>query len=115
MHLGRKKSKCDYRVDRPLAEGDRHTIEAAVQREIDADHPVSVMHITRSEAEERFDLWKVPSGAEEIRVVKVGAFDETPCSGEHVEHTRQVGRFVVRSMTMKDDHTVRIRYAIEDA
>ena len=115
MHLGRKKSKCDYRVDRPLTEGDRHAIEAAVNVGIEADHPVSVMHITRTAAEDRFDLWKVPPGADEIRVVRIGAFDETPCSGEHVEHTRQVGRFVVRSMTMKDDHTVRIRYAVEDA
>ena len=115
MHLGRKKSKCDYRVDRPLTEGDRRAIEAAVQAEIDLDHPVSVMHITRLEAEGRFDLWKVPDGVGEIRVVRIGAFDETPCSGEHVDRTSQIGCFVVRSMTMKDESTVRIRYAAEDA
>lgn len=115
MHLGRKKSKCDYHVDRPLTEGDRHAIEAAVQTEIDGDHPVRVVHITRLEAEGRFDLWKVPDDAEEIRVVRIGGFDETPCSGEHVDRTSQIGRFVVRSMTMKDESTVRIRYAVEDA
>ena len=115
MHLGRKKSKCDYHVDRPLDEGDRHAIEAAVNAEIEADHPVSVMHITRSEADARFDLWKVPADADAIRVVGIGAFDETPCSGKHVERTGQIGRFIVRSMDMKDEETVRIRYAIEDS
>ena len=115
MHLGRKKSKCDYRVDRPLNEGDRRAIEAAVNAEIGADHPVNVMHITRTEADGRFDLWKVPSDAEAIRVVGIGGFDETPCSGEHVERTGQIGRFFIRSMDMKDDETVRIRYGIEES
>jgi Ser-tRNA(Ala) deacylase AlaX len=59
------------------------------------------MHITRAEAEARFDLWKVPPGAETIRVVSIGDVDATPCSGEHVARTGEIGRFVLRSWELK--------------
>ncbi|MEI6170966.1 MAG: hypothetical protein WCQ45_00605, partial [bacterium] len=80
MHLGEAKTKCDYEVGRPFGDDDAHAIEVAVNTEIARDHCVSVMHITRAEAEARFDLWKVPPGAETIRVVSIGDVDATPCS-----------------------------------
>jgi len=101
MHLGEAKTKCDYEVGRPLGDDDARAIEAAVNTEIACDHPVSVMHITRAEAEARFDLWKVPPGAETIRAVSIGDVDATPCSGEHVARTGEIGRFVLRSWELK--------------
>jgi misacylated tRNA(Ala) deacylase len=112
-HLGAKKSKCDFPVGRPLVEADARAIEDAVNAEIVADHPVSVMHITRAQAEGRLDLWKVPDGVDPVRVVRIGGLDETACAGNHVERTSQIGRFVLRTMTMKDDHVVRIRFGLE--
>ena len=101
MHLGEAKTKCDYAVGRPLGDDNARAIEAAVNTEIACDHPVSVMHITRAEAEARFDLWKVPPDAETIRVVSIGDVDVTPCSGEHVARTGEIGRFVLRSWEFK--------------
>jgi len=101
MHLGEAKTKCDYAVGRPLGDDNARAIEAAVNTEIACDHPVSVMHITRAEAEARFDLWKVPPDAETIRVVSIGDVDATPCSGEHVARTGEIGRFVLRSWELK--------------
>ena len=113
MHLGEAKTKCDYGVERPLGDDDAHAIEAAVNVEIARDHRVSVMHITRAEAEARFDLWKVPPGAETIRVVTIGDVDATPCSGEHVERTSEIGRFVLRSHEMRSPTVVRIRFGLD--
>jgi Ser-tRNA(Ala) deacylase AlaX len=118
MHLGEAKTKCDYEVGRPLGDDDARAIEAAVNTEIARDHPVGVMHITRAEAEARFDLWKVPPGAETIRVVSIGDADATPCSGDHVEHTGEIGRFVLKSWELKSSEmrsatVVRIRFGLE--
>jgi Ser-tRNA(Ala) deacylase AlaX len=113
MHLGEAKTKCDYEVGRLLGDDDARAIEAAVNTEIARDHPVGVMHITRAEAEARFDLWKVPPGAETIRVVTIGDVDATPCSGEHVERTSEIGRFVLRSHEMRTPTVVRIRFGLE--
>jgi len=112
MHLGEKKSKCDYAVPRAISDEEIAAIESAVNEEIDRDDPVSYEVLPIDVAREAYDLWKVPQGAETIRIVHIGDFDSTPCSGEHVEHTVQVGRFRIRSYSMKDENTVRIRFSV---
>lgn len=112
MHLGEKKSKCDYAVPHDLTGEDIAAIEAAVNAEIERDDPVSYEVMSLAAAKEAYDLWKVPAGTDTIRIVHIGDFDSTPCSGDHVEHTAQVGRFHIRSHSMKDDTTVRIRFSV---
>ena len=112
-HFGAKKSKCDYVVDHPLSDDDLRKIEAAVNAEIEADHLVTTLEISREEADANYDMGKVPDSATTIRIVKIGELDVIPCVGDHVEHTRQIGRFVIRSADMKDETTVRIRFALD--
>jgi len=111
-HLSAKKSKCDYRVKRPLGEADVRSIEAAVNAEIARDLLVTSFVVDRAEAESHYDMGKVPEGAEAIRIVRIGDLDIMPCVGSHVERTSELGRFVIRSATMKSDRVVRIRYAL---
>ena len=111
-HLGARKSKCDYHVLRPLDEAAVRAVEVAVNAEIVKDLPVSSFVVPRAEAEDRYDMGKVPSDAERIRVVQIGGLDTMPCVGEHVEGTGELGRFVVRSATMKEPDVVRIRYVL---
>ncbi len=112
-HFGAKKSKCDYVIDRPLTDDDFRKIEVAVNAEIKADHPVTTFEVSRAEADAKYNMSKVPDSATAIRIVKIGNLDVVPCVGQHVEHTRQIGRFVIRSADMKDERTVRIRFALE--
>ena len=112
-HFGTKKSKCDYRVDCPLTDNDLLKIEAAVNAEVEADHPVTTFEISREEADAKYDMGKVPDSATTIRIVQIGNLDVIPCVGQHVEHTGQIGRFVIRSADMKDEKIVRIRFTLE--
>ncbi|MFC2106044.1 hypothetical protein ACFLS0_04770 [Candidatus Bipolaricaulota bacterium] len=112
-HFGKKKSKCDYVINRPLSEEDLRKIEAAVNAEIEADHSVTMFEIPREEANANYDMGKVPDSATTIRIVQIGDLDVIPCVGKHVEHTSQIGQFAIRSADMKDPHTIRIRFAIE--
>jgi Ser-tRNA(Ala) deacylase AlaX len=98
---------------RPLTVDEVSRIEAAVNAEIDADHPVTTFEITREEADAGFNMGKVPDSATTIRIVQIGELDAIPCVGQHVKNTRQIGRFVIRSADMKDETTVRIRFALE--
>lgn len=113
-HFGAKKSKCDYVTHRLMSDDELRAIEAAVNAEIEADHPVTTFEISRAEAEANYEMGKVPDSATTIRIVKVGDLDVIPCVGEHVEHTGQIGRFVIRSADMKDASTIRIRFALTD-
>ncbi len=112
FHLGDKKTKCDYEVSRALGPDDARAIEGALNAEIARDLPVNVTHITRGAAG-YLDLWKVPPDAETIRVVSIGDVDETPCSGDHVGRTREIGRFVLKSFEMRSATVVRIRFTVE--
>jgi misacylated tRNA(Ala) deacylase len=111
-HFGAKKSKCDYRVRRPLSEDDVRKIEAAVNAEIAKDLPVTSFIVSRSEAEGRYDMGKVPASAESIRIVKIGDLDMIPCIGEHVERTSHIGRFEIRSTEMREEDRIRIRFLV---
>lgn len=112
-HFGTKKSKCDYVVDHPLSELDLAAIQAAVNAEIDANHPVSTFEISRAEADAAYNMGKVPDSARTIRIVKIGDLDAIPCVGHHVNRTGQIGRFVIRSADMRDESTIRIRFVLE--
>jgi len=111
-HFGKKKAKCDYIVDHPLTDEDLAMIQAAVNAEIEADHSVTTFEISREEADANYDMGKVPDLATTIRIVQIGDLDVIPCVGEHVERTGEIGRFVIRSADMKDENTIRIRFAI---
>jgi len=112
VHFGTKKTKCDYRVQRPLTDDDLRRIERAVNAAIQADLPVETFEVPRAEADRRFDMGKVPDAAETIRIVRIGDLDVIPCVGAHVMHTSQIGRFAIRSAEMRDEHTLRIRFAL---
>jgi len=111
MHLGEKKSKCDYDVSRELSAEDIREVENLVNAEIERGYPVTSETIPISEAGE-YDLWKVPDGVTEIRIVRIGDFDATPCAGEHVTSTAQLGRFKIISYTRRENGLLRIRYKL---
>ena len=111
-HFGSKKSKVDYCVHRPVSEVDVRAIEAAVNGVIACDLPVTTFVLPRAEAEERYDMGKVPPAAESIRIVQIGDLDVIPCVGEHVERTGQIGRFEIASFEMKGADRVRLRFRL---
>lgn len=113
-HLSDKKSKCDYAVSQALLQEDILAIQRAVNAEIEKDYPITAKTLTVEEAQQDYDLWKVPENATRIRIVTIGDLDAIPCAGEHVEHTRQIGRFHVRSHDMTKEGIVRIRFTVED-
>lgn len=113
-HFGAKQSKVDYRVPRCLGEGDLRAIEAAVNAEIAADHAVTSSIVSRAKAERRYDMGKVPTAAESIRIVQIGDLDAIPCVGEHVERTSDLGRFEIRSADMRSADRIRIRFRLRD-
>jgi len=112
LHLGEKKTKCDYQPQTPLTDGDVEKIATWVNQEIGKNHPVSE-RVLRRDAAQAYDLWKVPEDAEEIRIIEIGDFDAQPCSGEHVANTGEIGRFRIISHDVRDNGRVRIRFKVE--
>jgi len=97
VHLGEKKSKCDYTVSSALTPQEIEKIEIekieqVVNAEIEKDYRITTEVLPIEEAETIYDLWKVPPDAATIRIVKIGNIDATPCRGKHVSHTYKPNR-----------------------
>ncbi|MBN2123772.1 MAG: hypothetical protein JW821_05745 [Deltaproteobacteria bacterium] len=111
-HIEKKKSKCDYRFDRPLTDEETREIQDRVNTVISENKPVTEEFISREEAVERFNLERLPEEAgDRIRIVRVGDYDACPCIGEHVSITKEIGEFRITT-TGFDEGVLRIRFKL---
>jgi Ser-tRNA(Ala) deacylase AlaX len=112
-HIEKKKSKCDYRFSRPLAETEVREVERRVNEVIGQDLPVAERWISRHEAQERHNLERLPADATgSIRIIDVGRYDTCPCIGPHVASTKEIGRFRITSVDFKTG-ILRIRFRLD--
>jgi Ser-tRNA(Ala) deacylase AlaX len=113
-HIERKKSKCDYLLDK---EPDAETlleVERRVNEVIGRHLPVTVTFLTRGEAAAIVDLSKLPADASEtLRIVQVGDYDACACIGAHVNNTSEIGRFKLLNCDY-DGGRLRVRFKLTD-
>jgi len=113
-HIEKKKSKCDYHFERDLTDSELEEIERRVNEVIQNNLKVVEEFIAKDYAEKEYNLTKLPDEVgETIRIIKIGDYDACPCSGLHVSHTKEIGRFKVIS-TGYDDGKLRIRFKLFD-
>jgi Ser-tRNA(Ala) deacylase AlaX len=111
-HIEKKKSKCDYHFERNLTENEIEEINVNVNKIIQQDLQVAEEFINRDEAEEKYNLGRLPDDSgNKIRIIKIGDYDACPCSGLHVAHTKEIGRFNIIS-TSFNDGVLRIRFKL---
>jgi len=111
-HIEKKKSKCDYYFDRGVAEEEIRKVERKVNEIIGQDLPVTEETISQKEAENKYNLQRLPEGtSNDIRIIKVGDYDACPCIGHHVDSTDEIGNFKIISYNWNDG-VLRIRFKL---
>lgn len=111
-HIEKKKSKCDYHFDRNLTEDEKEKIQNTVNEVIKKELPVTEAFIPREEAQKDFNLERLPDDAgNTIRIIRIGEYDACPCSGVHVNNTKQIGEFKIISSDFNND-VLRIRFRL---
>ena len=102
-HIEKKKSKCDYLLDKAPTDEQVAEIEKKVNEVISRDLDVRIEFMTREEASAIVDLSKLPEDVSEtLRIVRVGDYDACACIGAHVENTSQIGTFKILSHDFND-------------
>jgi Ser-tRNA(Ala) deacylase AlaX len=112
-HVNKKKSKCDYHFDRALTDDEAKEVETAVNKAISANLCVTEEMVSFEEANQNFNLTRIPDGTETVRIVNIGDYDSCPCIGEHVDNTDEIGEFHMISQDFNDG-VLRIRYKLID-
>ena len=111
-HIEKKKSKCDYHFDRPLTDLEVKQIEERVNTVISADMVVTYEFVTKQEAQKNYNIERLPQNVDDdIRIVKIGDYDVCPCSGNHVNSTKEIGEFKITSVSFENG-VLRIRYKL---
>lgn len=114
-HIERKKSKISYTLLQEPSEAEVQQIVERMNALIVEDLPVTYEFVRADEVPDGVKLDRLPSDASEmLRLVRIGAYDVCPCIGLHVEHTSQIGRFVLLGTNWDAErHSFRIRFKLE--
>jgi len=113
-HIERKKSKCDYRIGRSLADAEIKEIETQVNSIINSKLDVTEGFVTKFEAANFLDLSKLPADVpNSIRVIRVGDYDACACIGPHVKNTSEIGVFSILSSDYNEG-IVRLRFKLAE-
>jgi len=111
-HIERKKSKCDYRLNREPTAEEIALIEKRVNEVIASNLDVTESFLTQEAAASIVELSKLPDDASEtLRIVRVGDYDACACIGAHVANTREIGTFKIISSDFEDGRW-RLRWRI---
>lgn len=111
-HIEKKKSKCDYHFERDLTVSEINELETRVNEVILKNPEVTEEFYSKAEAENSFNLSKLPEEAgDTIRVIKIGDYDSCPCSGLHVSNTKEIGIFKIISTSFSEG-VLRIRFKL---
>jgi misacylated tRNA(Ala) deacylase len=112
-HIEKRKSKCDYILEKAPSEKQITELIQKVNEVIDRHLPVTIDFTKRTEAGKLFDLSKLPLDASEtLRIVRIGDYDACACIGQHVENTSDLGHFEIISHDFENGRwRVRFRLA----
>ena len=111
-HIEKKKSKCDYRFNRPLSQKELQEIQTQVNRVIAENLPVTEKYISKSETLGNYNTDKLPGDTgDTIRIVQIGDYDACPCIGPHVKSSAEISEFQITSSNF-DEGVLRIRFKL---
>ena len=113
-HIERKKSKCDYQLEKAPDDSQVAEIERAVNEVIARNVDITIDYVPLAEAASIVDLSKLPEDVSQtLRIVRVGDYDACACIGAHVKNTSEIGTFKILSHDFEDGRW-RVRWKVTE-
>ncbi|MCZ6589249.1 MAG: alanyl-tRNA editing protein [Alphaproteobacteria bacterium] len=113
--VGDGKGRLDF--DIPESGLDKDEITAELNRLIGEDHPVAAEWISDAELAAQPELVKTmsvqpPTGAGQVRLIRVEGLDLQPCGGTHVARTGEIGAVTVTKIEKKGRRNRRVSISL---
>lgn len=111
------KVRCDYELETETQEAQLPEIAAKAEKRaneiIQENREVTFEEISLKEAKKLCSLHRLPDGLEKIRIVKIGDDITTPCRGEHVKNTNEIGILKIRTYNLTSPKIIRLTFGLE--
>lgn len=113
-HIERKKSKISWIVPQEPTEEQVQQIVDRMNELIREDLPVTYELVRADQVPAGISLDRLPEDASEmLRLVRIGDYDVCPCIGTHVEHTAELGEFILLGTNWDEEKkSFRIRFKL---
>lgn len=106
--------RCDYELKSTLPiEEIIKKAEARTNEIISENRDVTFEETTLAEAKTVCSLHRLPEGVEKIRLVRIGHDVLTPCTGNRVHNTKEIGPLKIRTFQYVNPETIRLTFVIE--
>jgi alanyl-tRNA synthetase len=104
----------DFSHPKPMSEEELRRVESIVNEQIRRDLPVSFQTMTLEQARASGAIALFGEKYEElVKVYTIGDFSKEVCGGPHVEHTGELGRFVIQKEQSSSAGVRRIRAVLQ--
>lgn len=113
-HIERKKSKISWIIPQEPTEAQVQQIVDRMNGLIREDLPVTYGLVRADQVPAGISLDRLPEDASEmLRLVRIGDYDVCPCIGTHVEHTAELGEFILLGTNWDEEKkSFRIRFKL---
>ena len=109
-----KKVRCDFDVKLEISlEKAIKEVEKETNKIIDQKLPVNIEERAREELKNEM-LHKIPKDVKNVRLVKIGDNIVTPCCGEHVSNTSEIGVLRIKTFNQIEPNIIRLTFVLEN-
>ncbi len=108
------KVRCDFEIKSKLPlEEIIQQAERAANKIISQSINVSFEEVSLAEAQNRCSLHRLPEKMESVQLVCMGKDVITPCCGDHVKNTTEIGSLKIRTFHFTEPEVLRLTFGVE--
>ncbi len=113
-HIERKKSRCDFKLDKAPSEAQIDLLKQNIKTVIEQHCDVNEKILTYEEAAKTFNLKRINKDENPtVRIISIGNYDDCPCIGEHVSNTKEILNFRITTTSYDEETKIfRVRFKV---
>ena len=111
-HIERKKSKCDFVLEKAPTEDEVKLLEQKIKDVISQNYDITEKILGFDEADKIFNLKRITKEQNpKVRIISIGDYDDCPCIGKHVKNTSELANFRITTSSYNEG-VFRVRYKV---
>ena len=113
-HNERKKSKCDFTLEKAPTEEEIKSLEQKITEVISQNLDVTEKILSFDEADKKFNLKRITKEQNpKVRIISIGNYDDCPCIGQHVKNTSELANFRITTTSFNEETKIfRVRFKV---